>query len=104
LTPLPINAVSSEWSLGALDPAVGAAGAAPAGAVPGGGTFAKALESLTQQQDQAAGAARELASGTATDPSQAVLAVERARLSMQLAAQVRTKVVDAVNEIFHTQV
>jgi flagellar hook-basal body complex protein FliE len=33
-----------------------------------------------------------------------VLAVARARLSMQLAAQIRTKVVESVNDIFHTQV
>ena len=32
------------------------------------------------------------------------MAVERARLSMQLAAQLRTKGVEAVNEIFRTQV
>jgi flagellar hook-basal body complex protein FliE len=100
LTPLPVNPIGSEWSLGALDPSAAQPTSGPA---PAGG-FAKALESLTTQQNQAADAAQQLSSGTATDPSQAVLAVERARLSMQLAAQIRTKVVDAVNDIFHTQV
>jgi flagellar hook-basal body complex protein FliE len=56
------------------------------------------------QQEGAAQAAQQLAAGTASDPSQAVLAVERARLAMQLAAQIRTKVVESVNDIFHTQV
>jgi flagellar hook-basal body complex protein FliE len=32
------------------------------------------------------------------------MAVERARLSMQLASTLRTKAVEAVNDIFHTQV
>ena len=40
----------------------------------------------------------------ATDPTQVVMAVERARLSMQLASQVRTKAVEASQDIFHTQV
>jgi flagellar hook-basal body complex protein FliE len=30
--------------------------------------------------------------------------VERARLSMQLASQIRTKALEAVNDVFHTQV
>ena len=66
--------------------------------------FAKVIGQLTEQQQGAAHAAQELAAGTASDPSQAVLAVERARLSMQLAAQIRTKAVESVNDIFHTQV
>ena len=32
------------------------------------------------------------------------MAVERARLSMQLASKIRTKAVEAFNDIFHTQV
>ena len=40
----------------------------------------------------------------AADPSQAVVAVERAQLSMQLAAQLRTKGVEALQEILHTTV
>jgi flagellar hook-basal body complex protein FliE len=32
------------------------------------------------------------------------MAVERARLSMQLAAQLRTKAVEAAQDLFHTQV
>ena len=39
-----------------------------------------------------------------TDPTQVVMSVERARLAMQLASQIRTKAVESYNDIFHTQV
>ena len=45
-----------------------------------------------------------LATGQATDPTSVVMAVERAQLAMQLAAQIRTKAVEAAQDIFHTQV
>jgi flagellar hook-basal body complex protein FliE len=103
VTPIPPIGASSEWSVGALqDGPSGASGTAGAGGA--GSGFAKLVGQLTEQQDGAAQAAQQLAAGTASDPSQAVLAVERARLSMQLAAQIRTKVVESVNDIFHTQV
>ena len=44
------------------------------------------------------------ADGTASDPTTAVVAVERAQLAMQLASQLRTKGVEALQDIFHTQV
>jgi flagellar hook-basal body complex protein FliE len=94
-----IPPIGSEWSVGALDS--NSSTAAP-GAT--GNGFAKVIGQLTEEQEGAAQAAQQLAAGTASDPSQAVLAVERARLSMQLAAQIRTKVVESVNDIFHTQV
>jgi flagellar hook-basal body complex protein FliE len=55
-------------------------------------------------QNDAASQSQALASGQATDPSQVVMAVERARLGMQLASQIRTKLVEAQQDIFHTQV
>jgi flagellar hook-basal body complex protein FliE len=94
----------AEWNVGALDgtPTTGATGAG------GGQSFASALGdqlgSLEKSQNDAAAASRSLADGTATDPTQAVVAVERAQLSMQLAAQLRTKGVDALQELLHTQV
>ncbi len=59
---------------------------------------------LADLQSEAAGASQALATGTATDPAEVVMAVERARLSMQLASQLRTKGVEAINEVFRTQV
>ena len=64
----------------------------------------KQIDSLQGLQDQAAQRLPALANGTATDPTTAVMAVERAQLSMQLASQLRTKGVEAINDVFHTQV
>jgi flagellar hook-basal body complex protein FliE len=69
-----------------------------------GGVLGKQLQGLADMQTQAADASASLANGTASDPSSVVMAVERARLSMQLASQLRTKGVEAINDIFHTQV
>lgn len=79
------------------DPAQGAGGGF-------GSVLVKQLSSLQGLQDNAAQAAQGLADGTVTDPSAAVMAVERARLAMQMASQMRTKGVEAMNDIFHTQV
>lgn len=69
-----------------------------------GGMLLDQIGALEKLQTQAAEGARALAAGTAADPAQVVVAVERARLSMQLASQLRTKAVEAVQDIFHTQV
>ena len=69
-----------------------------------GGVLADQIGQLSRTQDEAAGASQSLVDGTATDVSGVVMAVERAKLSMQLAAQIRNKGVEAYQEIFHTQV
>ena len=75
---------------------------------PAGGGFgsmlSNSISSLAETQTQAAGAAQALATGQATDPTAVVMAVERAQLAMQLASQIRTKAVEAAQDIFHTQV
>lgn len=94
----------AEWNVGQLD---GAQATDAAGAASGAGfgqMLGHQLSALETTQNQAADASRSLADGTATDPTQAIVAVERAQLSMQLAAQLRTKGVEALQEIFHTQV
>jgi flagellar hook-basal body complex protein FliE len=80
--------------------------AAPAATGAGGfgELLGKSLESLSATQDEAAGAAQALATGQAQDPTAVVMAVERAQLAMQLASQIRTKAVEAAQDIFHTQV
>ena len=55
-------------------------------------------------QNDAAAQAHALATGQADDPTAVVMAVERAQLAMQLAGQIRTKAVEAAQDIFHTQV
>jgi flagellar hook-basal body complex protein FliE len=69
-----------------------------------GGMLSDSLKSLEATQAQAAQASQDLATGKATDPTEVVMAVERAQLAMQLASQIRTKAVEAAQDIFHTQV
>jgi flagellar hook-basal body complex protein FliE len=69
-----------------------------------GGMLTDQISALEKTQTDAAEGARQLAAGTAADPAEVVMAVDRARLTMQLASQIRTKAVDAIQDIFHTQV
>ena len=85
----------------------GIAGAGEAPATEGAGfgdMLGKSLQSLATSQQEAADAATALATGQASDPTAVVMAVERAQLAMQLASQIRTKAVEAAQDIFHTQV
>ena len=102
----------SEWEVGGIQGLGAEAGTPGAAQAPDaaqpqesfGDMLANQVESLTARQNEAAEASRSLVEGTATDPSQVVMAVERARLSMQLASQIRTKAVEAYQDVFHTQV
>ena len=62
------------------------------------------LGKLDDHQDEAAAGVPGARHRQATDPTPVVMAVERARLSMQLASQIRTKAVEATHDIFQTQV
>lgn len=90
-----------EWSVGSID---GADGTPASGGGSFGSVLGQQLNQLNKIQNDAATASQSLADGTATDPTAVVMSVERARLSMQMAAQLRTKGVDAINDIFHTTV
>ncbi|GAC1322144.1 MAG: hypothetical protein NVSMB25_16930 [Thermoleophilaceae bacterium] len=90
-----------EWGVGSVDPIQGPAQNSSQGF---GGMLSSALTGLEQTQSQAAAASQSLVDGTATDPSSVVMSVERANLAMQMASQVRTKAVEAEQDIFHTQV
>jgi flagellar hook-basal body complex protein FliE len=93
-----------EWQIGG----VGGVGNGTEGAGQAGGGFGdmlgKAIGSVAEDQEQASVAARDLATGQASDPTAVVMAVERAQLSMQLASQIRSKVVEATQDIFHSQI
>jgi flagellar hook-basal body complex protein FliE len=69
-----------------------------------GSMLGDSIQALTKTQTDAASQSQALATGQATDPTAVVMSVERAQLSMQLAGQIRTKAVEAAQEIFHTQV
>ena len=91
----------AEWSVPAADAPAPATDSAGSGF---GGMLADQLGKLEATQEQAAQASQALATGQASDPESVVMAVERARLSMQLASTLRNKAVDAFNDVFHTQV
>ena len=103
-----IPPVGAEFSVAGPEWAVGAPDAAITEAAPQGEGFGailgKQLQGLGDLQVEAADASQALATGTATDPASVVVSVERARLAMQLASQIRTKGVEAINDVFHTQV
>jgi len=91
-----------EWSVGIGDGPIPAPGGGSA--TDFGGLLADQIGALQKLQTDAAEGARSLAAGTAADPTEVIMAVDRARLSMQLASQIRTKAVEAIQDIFHTQV
>ena len=96
---------AGEWSVGSVGglgsgvPGVGTAGASGSF----GGMLTNAISSLEGTQATATNAAQQLATGHATDPTQAVTAVENASLEMNLASQIRTKLDDDFTNIFQTQ-
>ncbi len=94
-----IGGLGSEWQIGGLE--------SPATETQGSGfgdMLGRSLSSLQATQNEAASASQALATGQASDPTAVVMAVERAQLAMQLASQIRTKSVEAIQDIFHTQV
>jgi flagellar hook-basal body complex protein FliE len=100
------KAQGGDWSVGSVgnEPGTRGAGAAsnPAGGF--GSMLTDAIGSLEQTQNAAAAQAQALATGQTQDLSSVITAVQEASLSMQLAAQVRNKAVEAYSEIFHTQI
>ena len=101
-----------EWNISTkgLDNAItgdglqGVDGAQGAGSKGFGGMLADQVNGLQNMQVDAAQQSQALATGKAEDASQVVMSVERARLAMQLAAQIRDKGVESFQEIFRTQV
>lgn len=96
-----------DWQVPGIDGSVpGGTGATEqgTGAESFGDMLANQVQNLQGLQNEAAAQSQALATGQATDPSEVVMAVERARLGMQLASQIRTKLVEAQQDIFHTQV
>jgi len=104
--PIGVNDLTTtgpEWSVGGVG-GVQDGAQATQGANGFGGALENSIQSLDGLQAKAADASQALATGQATDPSSVVMTIERARLAMQLASQVRNKAVEAYTDIFHTQV
>jgi flagellar hook-basal body complex protein FliE len=118
---MPIDAIAGagvagpDWSIAMPDDmgiqdlgadAVGGIDGAQAAGESGGfgSMLSDQLGALQDLQTNAAAQSQALATGQAEDASQVVMAVEKAQLSMQLAATLRDKSVDAFQEVFRTQV
>ncbi|MBJ7332948.1 MAG: flagellar hook-basal body complex protein FliE [Solirubrobacteraceae bacterium] len=69
-----------------------------------GSMLGQQIGKLQGLQEDAATQAQGLADGTAADATSVVMAVEKARLSMQLATQLRERGVTALQEVLRTQV
>jgi flagellar hook-basal body complex protein FliE len=98
-----VGGLGPEWSVGSIGTVE-----APSSDTQAGKGFSsmlsQSIQSLADTQTHAAEAAQALATGQASDPTSVVMAVERAQLAMQMAAQIRTKAVEAAQTIFQTQV
>jgi flagellar hook-basal body complex protein FliE len=101
-------AIAPIPSIGGIGSNLGVSGPAGAGSGSGGDSFAgllgNAIGKLDASQTQASQASQDLATGKATDVSGVVMQVERASLELQLASQVRNKLVDAYSELMRMQV
>lgn len=105
----PVSVPVAELSLGQVETLAhtnqAGAGVAAGGEAGGfGGQLTEAISSLEKTQDNAAGAAQALATGTVSDPESAVVTVEDAQMAMELASQLRNKATEAATSIFNTQV
>ncbi|MFL5963054.1 MAG: flagellar hook-basal body complex protein FliE [Gaiellaceae bacterium] len=99
--PTPISGISPVGLGGLAGPT------APTPATGGGGfgsALTQSIDKLDALQQNADAGAQALATGKATDVASVAMDVERASLALQLASQVRTKLVDAYQEIFRMQV
>jgi flagellar hook-basal body complex protein FliE len=91
----------SDFQTPAVD-GVGEVGGGDSGGV--GQLLSNEIGKLSELQTNAAEQAQALATGTATDPVTAVMAVEKAQMAMQFAGQIRTRGAEALTEIFRTQI
>lgn len=64
----------------------------------------KAIKEVNNLQDNSDQMAVKLASGDSTDVHQAMIAMQKAKLALDLTIQVRNKVIDAYSEIMRMQI
>jgi len=85
----------------------GAVSQLPASTEAAGGGFAdllgEALRAVNSQQHQADLAAQRVATGDAEDLHEAIIAMEKAELTLRLTAQVTQRAIEAYKEIAHMQ-
>lgn len=96
-----------EWQIGGVGRLDGAAEPEARGASQPEGfgeMLGRQLAQLRRTQEEVAAQAQALATGQTQDTTSVVLAAEKAKLSMQLATQLRDKGVTALQEVLRTQV
>lgn len=98
-----LGPAASVGSLGSVGTAQGAAASAPTGGASFGSALTNAISSLDQTQNTASTAAQGLATGTISDPTTAVTAVENASLTMDVASQIQNKLITDETTLFNTQ-
>jgi flagellar hook-basal body complex protein FliE len=100
-------------SVSALNAVVGATTATPAATTPtagadsGGSSFADTLQSLVNGAEQSAAEANSAVTGMldkSVDVHDAMIALQRADMSLQLAVQIRNKLVQAYQDIMRMPV
>ncbi|MDU2066193.1 MAG: flagellar hook-basal body complex protein FliE [Sporomusaceae bacterium] len=87
-----------------FEPTKRASSSARSGGVTFGQLFSNALGEVNQLQLNSSKASADLAAGKIQDVSEAVIAAEKASISLQLTMTVRNKVIDAYQEIMRMQV
>ena len=107
----PVGGLGVQLSVGAPEGLTQAAksgsgvGAATGAEATGfGGELTEAISSLEKTQSSASSASQALATGSVSDPESAIVTVQDAQLAMEMASQIRNKVVEATQSIFQTQV
>jgi flagellar hook-basal body complex protein FliE len=102
-----VSALGSAASVGSVG-SIGSPASVSQTAKTGGASFGDALSSaingLEQTQNTASTAAQGLATGTISDPTTAVTAVENASLAMDVASQIQNKLISAETTMFQLQV
>lgn len=89
---------------GGLPGAAGDAGAQPAQAQSFESYLRGAIDEINALQREADAASRAMAAGDISDIHRAVIASEKATLAVQLAIEVRNKVIEAYQEIMRMQI
>ncbi len=108
MTPLPPIGAMTPMPFGPITGAdrIGAAGATGTEAAGGGfaGMLSNAVSGLNDQLTSSERLTEQAATGGLTDPTTALVAVEKADLAFNTAVQVRNKLVEAWQEISRMQV
>jgi flagellar hook-basal body complex protein FliE len=99
-----LGSAASLGSVGSIGSASSVAQPAKTGSASFGSALTSAINGLDQTQNTASTDAQGLATGTISDPTTAVTAVENASLAMDVASQIQNKLVSAETTLFQLQV